>query len=108
MKLITLISICLLSSSVIFGSNTPTTEIEKHELFLFADFNVATSTLDFETKEDVDFVQIYTMSGDLIFQLPVMSSQLSIKKNLFDKGEYKLGFVVNGQPEVIMTKVTIK
>lgn len=108
MKLITIITISLFSASIMFASTTPTTEIEKNELFLFADYNVATSTLDFETKQDVDFVQIYTMNGDLIFQLPVMSNHLSIKKNLFDNGEYKLGFVVSGQAEVIMTKVTIK
>ena len=42
------------------------------------------------------------------FQLPVMSNNVQINKNLFGQGQYKLGFILEGQSEIHFTDVTIK
>ena len=62
----------------------------------------------FNTNDDISVVQIFDGEGELIFQLPVMSDNVQIKKNLFDSGEYKLGFVLEGETEVHLTDVTIR
>ncbi len=82
--------------------------IEGHALFQSANYNITEENIEFTTVTDVDLIQIFNAEGNLEFQLPVMSNQVSISKALFSQGESKLGFIMAGKPEVFMTTVNIK
>ena len=64
--------------------------------------------MSFTTNENISVIQIFNANGELEFQLPVMSDDVKINKNLFGQGDYKLGFVLEGQSELHTTHVSIK
>ena len=82
--------------------------IEGQELFESANYNAVEENIEFTTVDNVDMIQIFNAAGNLEFQLPVMSNQVSISKALFSLGESQLGFIMSGKAEVFMTAVNIK
>lgn len=89
------------------------TEIEivdavSESLFLEASFNAENKNLSFQTKSDISFVQIINEEGVMEFQLPVDSNNVQINKNLFNEGNYKLGFIFKGKTDPHFTTVQIK
>ena len=52
----------------------------QRDFFTFANFNTATDNLEFVTKEDIKYLQIFEQNGKLLYQLPVMSNKLKISK----------------------------
>ena len=105
-NLITLITVLTITVSSVFASTTPkvlisTDDIEvvtvdKLDIFTSSFFNTESNVLVFDTNDDISVVQIFNDKGEMEFQLPVMSNNVQIRKNLFDTGSYKLGFVIDG------------
>ena len=60
------------------------------------------------TKDEISVIQIFDANGNLEFQLPVMSNQVKINKNLFGEGRFKLGFLVEGDSQIHLSDVIIK
>jgi len=77
------------------------------DLFISAEYDLDNENLVFETKEDINVIQIFK-ANILEYQLPVKSKKVIINKNLFEKGDYKLGFIVAGKIEANYTEVNIK
>ena len=77
------------------------------ELFEVAEYN-ANGNFVFETTSDIDFIQIFNAEGTLEFQLPVMSDKVTIGNGLIEKGDYKLGFMVQGSTTIHFTDVSVK
>ena len=82
--------------------------VESLEIFTDAGFNSDTENLVFVTKENMTVVQIFNSEGVLEFQLPVMSNNVQINKNLFGPGKYKVAFLLDGASKVHFTQVTVK
>lgn len=105
-----------LSAAMAFSSNpifkSVTVEVvllddsDSHN-FSVINFDQNTDNLVFEMESEVSFVQIFDNQDELIFQLPVMSTKLSLGTSLFETGQYKLGFMLEGQNEIIFTDVKI-
>jgi 5,10-methylene-tetrahydrofolate dehydrogenase/methenyl tetrahydrofolate cyclohydrolase len=117
-NLITILAALTLTVSTAFATTTPealiSTEsvvvvaIGQLDFFTSAEFEAETDNLSFTTDEKISVIQIFNAAGDLEFQLPVMSDIVKINKNLFGTGEYKLGFILEGQSQVHTTQVSIK
>ncbi len=117
-NIITTLAIFTLTLSAVFANTTPevlisTSDIEvvtinDLDIFSSSKFDVETESLVFNTNDDISMVQIFDNEGEVIFLLPVMSDNVQIKKNLFESGKYKLGFVIEGETQVHLTDVTIK
>jgi len=110
-NLITLLTILSFSSTIAFASNTPATKsvtVDQLEIFTTTNFETASETLDFTTNTDIAVIQIYNAEGTMEFQLPVMTNNVQLNKNLFETGEYKLGFVLEGDSNVHLTRITVK
>ena len=75
--------------------------------FTPAYFNEATNSLHFESYQDIKFIAIHDGTGELKYKLPVMSNKVRVSKNMFDKGDYKLSFEMEGESEALITYVTI-
>lgn len=74
---------------------------------LISHFSVEETQLIFTTTGQVDKIQIYDTNNNLIFQLPVMSDHFKLGKSLFDKGEYKLGFLLSNQNSMKFTTIKV-
>ena len=117
-NLAALVTILTLTISSVFASTTPerlistndveVVSIESSEIFTSADFNAETENLSFITNDDISIVQIFNAEGELEFQLPVMSNNVKINKNLFGEGTYKLGFILNGNNQLNSVQVPLK
>lgn len=116
-NLLTILTVLTLTVSTAFATATPKVLIsndnfevvtfEKLDIFTATVFDKETENLVFDTKANISLVQIFNTNGEIEFQLPVMSNNVQINKNLFDAGTFKLGFVLEGQSEVHFTKVTM-
>ena len=82
--------------------------LEHHGIFSNTTFDADAENLVFDTFNNISAVQIFNSEGKMEFQLPVMSTNVQINKNLFGTGEYRLGFVIEGLADVLFTEVTIK
>jgi len=83
-------------------------DVEKYSKYLTpAYFNEETNSLHFEAFSDIKFVQVFSESGKMEYQLPVMSSKFRMNKNMFSKGEYKLTFLFENNTETLETYVKI-
>ncbi len=117
---ITTITILSLSFSIASATNTPETlvsneeievvtlDIADIEIFKSASFDHDSDNLSFTTLVDISVVQIYDENGSMEFQLPVMSDNVKINKNLFGQGTYKLGFMLEGENQLRFTEVVVK
>lgn len=77
-------------------------------IFESASFDAESEHLTFTTNDDISVIQIFDEAGNLEFQLPVMSNQVKINKNLFGQGTFELGFLIQGDSQVHFSKVTVK
>jgi len=98
------VPVVLLNSAAV----TITVDNASQELFESATISADKNNVDFIAKENISFVQIYDANGKIEFQLPVESNKIRINKNLFEKGNYKLGFKVQGVDELYIAKVNLK
>lgn len=73
-----------------------------------ASYDASSDNLVFVTKDEISVIQIFDANGNLEFQLPVMSNQVKINKNLFGEGRFKLGFLVEGDSQIHLSDVIIK
>jgi len=79
------------------------------DLFIKAKYNTIQDCLEFSVDTNISFIQIFNANGKLEFQLPVLSNKVKISKNIFPTiGNYKLGFMIDGEKNVQFSEVTIK
>jgi len=71
-------------------------ETAASDFFSHAGFNTETDNVEFVTKDEIKYLQIFNQKGKLQYQLPVMSNKLKISRKMFNTGVYKIGFIVQG------------
>jgi len=81
---------------------------DQTNIFTTVAYNDNQRNIEFATKEAISYVQIFNASGALEFQLMVDSKKVKLSKNLFDSGDYKLGFLIAGQDNIQFADVVIK
>ena len=113
-NLISTLIITIISLTTIFATSNPTTvfnnevEVETINILSSSSYDAEEQNLVFTTETNISVIQIYNEEGVLEFQLPVMSNQVKINKNLFGEGTFKLGFLIEGDSQVHLSKVNIK
>ena len=74
-----------------------TIEIEaERNYILFSSYNTTNKMMDFILENPVTLVQIYKSNGELEMMVPVGSDEVSLGLTQFNKGEYKVGFIIEG------------
>lgn len=122
-KLIFVLSIVLISVVTNYASTNPVESIriidntsvevsfvDKLDINLFtvATFHSDREIFEFQAEGEIQHIQIFNDAGVLKFQLPVLSSKVKISKKLFEQGNYKLGFLMDGESKVKFTNVVVK
>ena len=117
-NLITIIAVLAITFTSALATNPENTLISTDEIvvvtigeleiFSSAHFDAETENLSFTTNDDISVIQIFNADGDLEFQLPVMSDNVKINKNLFGEGTFQLGFILEGESQLHTTLVTLK
>jgi len=109
--------------SASFANNNPKPGIkllENHKVFVSlsnadqpnnfssVNYNENEKNLEFVMNQDISHVQIFNAEGILEFQIVVESKKVKIGQSLFGKGDYKLGFIMEGAKKAQFTNVTVK
>ena len=82
---------------------TVSIDVDFKEFFSSATYNKKSKSFEFEALADISFVQIFNDKGELEFQLPVMADNVKIKESFFEKGSYKLGFMLDSNEDILFT-----
>lgn len=107
MKLFTrILMITILSSNFLFSSHiTPEeTIIDGKEVvisldeddkgfFQTVDYNEQNESLEFETSENIEVIQIFNLVNEMVYQIPVYSKDVEISKSLLETGSYYFVFL---------------
>ena len=93
----------------LLSSESVSVSIDDNETstFVSASMTSDNNKFEFKTNKEIQFVQIFDNNGLISFQLTVDSKKVRINKNLFDKGEYKLGFKVEGDDMLHLSLIHI-
>ncbi len=59
-------------------------------------------------EANVSMIQILNNDGEIEMMFPVGSETVNLGMSLFDTGDYKVGFMVDGYDDVQFTNMTIK
>jgi len=78
------------------------------DFILFSEFNVEDEKVEFVFESNVSMIQVYNMDGDLEMMLPIMSKEVSLGLSLFESGNYRMGFMVDGMNDVQFTNLSVK
>ena len=81
--------------------------MDQYDHFQTVDFNKDSNSIDVKTKEQIKYIQIFNEKDELQYQLPVMSNKVKISKDIFDKGAYKIGFVLENLREIQFTNLQV-
>ncbi len=95
-------------SSTVLSSGEPRTLISHADVnavmdseasssyILFSSYNIENKMMDFITKNPVSMIQIFKENGDLEMVVPIYSDEVSVGLSQFQKGKYKIGFIIDG------------
>ncbi len=77
-------------------------------LFKNIDYDDVLDHLEIQTKDRVNYIQLFDEDGLLEFQMPIESKHIHLSINDFKPGTYTLNFKTDESPIFIGTKLTIK
>jgi len=82
-------------------------DVGQLDLFEDAIYLPQANIIKFETRAKMKFIHVIDSKGKMLYQFPVRSSKVRISKSLFSKGDYKLGFKLENESEVLYTNLTV-
>ena len=78
------------------------------EFILSSSFNVEDENVAMNFVSEVSMVQIYNKEGVLEMMFPIGSTKVNLGMSLFEDGEYRMGFMVEGMDDIQFTNLTVK
>lgn len=80
---------------------------EDFRFFLKAEFDKTEEEIKFLTRESTTQIRIYNELDAMVYLLPVGSDRVRIGKSLFDKGNYKFIFDIEGDRQMYTSKLKV-
>ncbi len=80
---------------------------EDFRFFLKAEFDEKEQEIKFLTKESTTQIRIYNELDAMVYLLPIDSDRVRIGKSLFDKGDYKFIFDIEGDRRMFTSRLKV-
>jgi len=80
---------------------------EDFKFFLKAEFDETEEEIKFLTRESTTQIRIYNDLDAMVYLLPVGSDRVRIGKSLFDQGDYKFIFDIEGDRKMFTSKLKV-
>ena len=77
------------------------------KFFLKAEFDEAEEEIKFLTREYTTQIRVYNEIESMVYLLPIGSDRVRIGKSLFERGEYKFVFDIEGDRRMFTSKVEV-
>lgn len=81
---------------------------EQKFLIISTEFNAELENISMIFNSSVNMIQVFNTDGEMEMMLPIGSEEVDLGMSLFQAGDYKLGFMVEGQDEVQFTNLSVK
>ena len=78
------------------------------EFILSSSFNIEEENISMNFVSEVSTVQIFNKEGELEMMFPIGSTKVNLGMSLFEDGDYRMGFVVEGMDDIQFTNLTVK
>ena len=75
--------------------------------FLEATYNDLQEELVFSTSEETVQIRVYDELGTMMYLLPVQSKKIKMGKSLFNTGNYRIVFDVDGDRRMFTSKLVV-
>ena len=82
--------------------------IEQKEFILSSKFVAEHNNLALTFGSSVEMIQIFNGEGELEMMLPIDSKKVNLGLSLFDGGNYRMGFQIEGIEDIQFTSLVIK
>ena len=83
-------------------------ETTNEKFILFSTVDSQKETVQFIFENTVTMISVFNADGELEMILPVDSDKVYLGLSLFSSGKYKLGFMLVGSDEMLLTNLEIK
>lgn len=80
---------------------------EDYEFFLKAEFDESEEEIKFLTREKTTQIRIYNEIDAMVYLLPVGSDRVRIGKSLFDQGDFKFIFDIEGDRRMFTSRLKV-
>lgn len=77
------------------------------KFFLKAEFDETEEEIKFLTREYTTQIRVYNEIESMVYLLPIGSDRVRIGKSLFERGEYKFVFDIEGDRRMFTSKVEV-
>ncbi len=96
--------------SIINNSNLELSLENEGQKFLIisTEFNTEYENISMIFNSSVNMIQVFNTEGEMEMMLPIGSEEVDLGMSLFQSGDYKLGFMVEGIDEVQFTNLLVK
>ncbi len=96
--------------SIVNNSNVELSLENEGQKFLIisTEFNTEYENISMIFNSSVNMIQVFNTEGEMEMMLPIGSEEVDLGMSLFQSGDYKLGFMVEGIDEVQFTNLSVK
>ncbi len=70
-------------------------------------FNLDDNNIDIQFSTAINLIQVFDLEGELISIIPIDSNDVRMGLSLFEEGNYKLGFLIEGVSEIQYADISI-
>lgn len=78
------------------------------DFIISSKFNLEDENVDMVFASNINMIQIFDTEGKMISIIPIGSDELRMGLSLFDKGNYKLGFLIEGEADIQYADISVK
>lgn len=78
------------------------------DFIISSKFNLEDKNVDMVFASNINMIQIFDMEGEIISIIPIGSDELRMGLSLFDKGNYRLGFLIDGEADIQYADISVK
>lgn len=77
------------------------------DFILSSKFNLEDENVDMVFASSINMIQIFDTKGEIVSIIPIGSDELRMGLSLFDKGNYKLGFLIDGEADIQYADISV-
>ena len=78
------------------------------DFIISSKFNLEDKNVDMVFSSNINMIQIFDNEGEIVSIIPIGSDELRMGLSLFDKGNYKLGFLIEGEADIQYADISVK
>lgn len=81
--------------------------VDQKTLFVSSNYNESENCIAIEFESELVMIQLINHEGELEMMFPVSSNKVNLGLSLFESGNYRMGFSIEGESEIQFAYISI-